>query len=266
VIPNYSDVSTQEASVKGKAAALKALEIDESLAEAHTSLGGIKSDFEWDFAGAENEFKRAVTLNPNYATAHHWYAQFLSPQGRHDEAIAEIKRAQTLDPLSLIINAVVGDTYIKARQYDAAIDQLRKTIEMDKNFNLAYRYLGNAYLEKGMYNEAIAAFQTADTLAGQSPERTENLRHAYTTGGAEGFWRKQLELLKADSEKGALQDYAIARVYARLNEKDEAFGWLEKALRSRDPYIVYLKTDPPFDKFRSDSRVIDLLRRVGLPQ
>ena len=266
VIPNYSDVTTQEAAIKGKAAAQKALEIDDSLAEAHTSLGGIKSDFEWDFAGAETEFKRAVTLNPNYATAHHWYAQFLSPQGRHDEAIAEIKRAQLLDPLSLIINAVAGDTYVKARQYDAAIDQLRKTIEMDKNFILAYRYLGNAYLEKGMYNEAIAAFQTADTLAGQSAERTESLRRAYTTGGPDSFWRKQLEWLKADSEKGPLQDYAVAKVYARLGDKEQAITWLEKALRVRDPYIVYLKTDPPFDKFRSDSRVIDLMRRVGLSQ
>ena len=266
VIPNYSEVSTQEAYIKAKAAALKALEIDDSLAEAHTSLGGIKSDFEWDFTGAETELKRALTLNPNYATAHHWYAQFLSPMGRHDEAIAEIKRAQSLDPLSLIINAVAGDTYIKARQYDLAIEQLRKTIEMDKNFSRAHRYLGNAYLEKGMYNEAIAAFRTADSLAGRGPERTDSLRQAYATGGAEGYWKKQLEFLKADREKGALLDYAIASVYARLGDKEQAVSWLEKAFRSHDPYIVYLKIDQPFDKFRSDSRVVDLMRRVGLPQ
>jgi serine/threonine-protein kinase len=266
VIPNYSDVSTQEAYVKAKAAASKALEIDDSLAEAHTSLGGIKSDYEWDFAGAETEIKRALTLNPSYATAHHWYAQFLSPMGRHEEAIAEIKRAQSLDPLSLIINAVVGDTYTKARQYDSAIEQLQKTIEMDKNFKQAYRYLGNAYLEKGMYNEAIAAFHTADVLAGQSAERAEGLRHAYAAGGAEGFWRKQLELLKADSDKGALQDYAIASVYARLGNNDEALSSLEKAYRSHDPYIVYLKTDPAFDRLRSDARVVDLMHRVGLTQ
>ena len=266
VIPNYSDVSTQEAYIKAKEAALKALEIDDSLAEAHTSLGGIKSDYEWDFAGAETEMKRALTLNPNYATAHHWYAQFLSPQGRHEEALVEIKRAQSLDPLSLIINAVLGDTYIKARQYDLAIEQLRKTIEMDKNFSRAHRYLGNAYLEKGMYNEAIEAFRTADSLAGQGPERTESLKHAFTSGGAEGYWRKQLELLKADSEKGGLLDYAIASVYARLDDKEQAVSWLDKALRSHDPYLVYLKTDPPFDRFRSDARVIELMRRVGLPQ
>src|SRR6185437_11130110 len=106
--------------------------------------------------------------------------------------------------------AVIGDTYIKARQYDLAIDQLRKTIEMDKNFNLAYRYLGNAYLEKGMYNEAIASFRTADTLASHSLERNDSLRQAYASGGADGYWRKQLEFLKADAEKGALNDYAVA--------------------------------------------------------
>ncbi len=266
VIPNYSDVSTQEAYIKAKAAALKALEIDDSLAEAHMSLGGIKVDFEWDFRGAETEIKKALTLNPNYATARHWYAQFLSSLGRHEEALIEIKRAQSLDPLSLIINAVVGDTYIKARQYDWAIEQLRKTIEMDKNFIQAHRYLGNAYLEKGMYNEAIAAFRTADTLAGKSLDRTDRLQESYKTGGAEGFWRKQLEFLKADSEKGALQDYAIASVYARLGDKQETLNWLERAFRARDPYLVYLKTDPPFDKFRSDPQVIDLTRRVGLPE
>jgi eukaryotic-like serine/threonine-protein kinase len=266
VIPNYSDVSTQESYVKAKAAALKALEIDESLAEAHTSLGGIKSDYEWDFAGAETEMKRAIALNPNYATAHHWYAQFLSTMGRHEEAIAEIKRAQSLDPLSLIINSVAGDTYIKARQYDLAIDQLRKTIEMDKSFIQAHRYLGNAYLEKGMYTEAIAAFRTADELAGASLGRTKNLQDAYRSGGAEGFWRKQLELLKADAEKGALSDYAIASAYARLGDKEQALSWLEKAYHAHDPYLVYLKIDPQFDKFRSDSQVIDLMRRVGLPQ
>lgn len=264
VIPNYSDVTTQEAYAKGKAAVLKALEIDDSLAEAHTSLAGIKSDYEWDYVGAENEIKRALTLNPNYATAHHWYAQLLSPMGRHDEALTEIKRAQSLDPLSLIINAVIGDTYIKARQYDQAIDQLHKTIEMDKNFTLAYRYLGNAYLEKGMYNEAISAFHTADTMAGRGPERTDGLRQAYASGGAGGYWRKQLEFLKTDADKGLLVDYAVASVYGRLGDKEQAVNWLEKAYHAHDPYVVYLKIDPPFDKFRSDPRIIDMMRRIGL--
>jgi eukaryotic-like serine/threonine-protein kinase len=270
VIPNYSDVPKHEAYVKAKAAALKALEIDDSLAEAHTSLGGIKSDYEWDFAGAETELKRALALNPNYATAHAWYAQHLSVMGRHQEAIAEIKRAQELDPFSLIINSVVGDTYLKARQYDQAIEQLRKTIEMDKNFHRAHRYLGNVYVEKGMYNEAITEFHTANLLAGENTSqvdsRTKSLREAYATGGAQGFWRKQLEFLKEDQEKGSVLIYAIASVYARLGDKDQTLTWLERAYREHDPYLVYLKIDPPFDALRSEARIIELMRRVGVTQ
>jgi tetratricopeptide (TPR) repeat protein len=126
--------------------------------------------------------------------------------------------------------------------------------------------MGNVYIEKGMYNEAIAEFRTADTIAGKGPERTDALKQAYASGGADGYWKKQLEFLKTDSEKGALLDYAIASVYARLNDKEQSISWLEKAFRSHDPYLVYLKIDKPFDTFRTDSRVVDLMRRVGLPQ
>lgn len=268
IIPNYTSIPAQEAYLKAKAAALKALELDDSLAEAHASLGGIRVDYEWDFPGAENELKRAIELNPNYATAHHWYAQYLSEMGRHQEAIAQVKQAQELDPLSLIINSVVGDTYIKARQYDQAIEQLRKTIEMDKNFIRSHRYLGNAYQEKGMYNEAITEFQTASTLAGEDPEkaarRASDLRAAYAASGAKGYWEKQLEFLKEDATSGNVSPYSFASVYARLNKTDETLKWLEKAFRERDPYLVYLKIDPQFDYLRSDSRIMDLMRRIGL--
>jgi tetratricopeptide (TPR) repeat protein len=126
--------------------------------------------------------------------------------------------------------------------------------------------MGIVYIEKGMYNEAIAAFRTADSVAGRGSERTDALQQAFATGGADGYWKKQLEFLRADSEKGALLDYAIAGVYARLGDKEQAISWLEKAFRSHDPYLVYLKIDTPFDSLRSDSRVVDLMRRVGLPQ
>lgn len=268
VIPNYSDISKQDAYLKAKAAALKALEIDDSLAEAHTSLGGIKTDYEWDFAGAETQFKRALALNPNYATTYSYYAQHLSALGRHEEAIAQIKRALELDPFSLIINSVVGDTYIKARQYDRAIEQLRKTIEMDKNFPRAHRYLANAYLEKGLIKEAIAEFQTAGLLAGENAttveRRTTSLTEAFASGGAQGFWRKELEFLKEDQEKGSVLIYDIAGAYARLGDKEQSITWLQRAYRERDPYLVYLKIDPQFDSFRSDPRVIELMHRVGL--
>lgn len=269
VIPNYSDLPSQDAYPKAKAAALKALEIDDSLPEAHTSLAGIKCDYEWDFSGCETELKKALILNPNYATAHHWYAQHLSAMGRHQEALKEIKRAQELDPLSLIINAVVGDTYIKARQYDRAIEQLRKTIEMDKNFVSAHRYLANAYIEKGMFKEAISEFQTASALRGtaaQADQRAKALTEAFAKGGPQGFWKQHLEDLKEDYEKGSVSPYSIASVYARLGDKEQTLNWLEKAYQQHDAYVVYLKIEPQFDSFRSDPRVVDLMRRIGLPQ
>lgn len=270
ILPNYSDVPTQDAYLKAKAAALKALELDDTLAEAHTTLAGIKSDYEWDFAGAETELRKALELNPNYATAHHWYAQYLSEMGRHEEAIAQIKRAQELDPLSLIINSVGGDTYIKARQYDRAIEQLQKTIEMDKNFARAHVYLGDAYVEKGMFNEAITEFQTAEMLSGKdaakATQRANILREAYQTGGAQSFWRTQLGFLKQEQDRGIVSAYTMASVYGRLNDREQAITWLEKAYHDHDAYLANLKIDPQFDNMRSDARFIDLMRRVGLPQ
>jgi len=270
VSPDYSNIPIQEAYLKAKAAASKALELDDTLAEAHASLGGVRADYEWDFVGAESELKRAIELNPNYATAHHWYAQYLSEMGRHQEAIAEIKRAQELDPLSLIINCVFGDTYIKARQYDQAIEQLRKTIEMDKNFIRSHRYLGSAYVEKGMYDQAIVEFQTAATLNGENPEtaakRATTLQTAYAASGVKGYWEKQLEFSKEEGEHGKASPYRIASIHARLDHREEAFKWLEKAYRERDPYVVYLKIDPQFDALRSDQRAMDLMRRIGLLQ
>jgi serine/threonine protein kinase/tetratricopeptide (TPR) repeat protein len=264
VLPDYTNIPSQEAHPKSKAAALKALQIDDTLAEAHAALGGVKIDSEWDFVGAENELKRAIELNPNYATGHHWYAQYLSVMGRHEEALKEIKRAQELDPLSLIINAVFGDTYIKARRYDDAIVQLGKTVEMDQNFIRSYRYLANAYIEKGMYAEAIGATQTAATLSGEQPEqaakKAAELKAAYAASGAKGYWEKQLEYAK--SAKGS--PYTMASIYARLGNKEEALEWLDRAFRERDPYVVYLKIDPQFDALRSDQRSLDLMRQIGL--
>ena len=269
VLPNYSELPNQEAYLKAKAAALKALELDGSLAEAHTTLGGIKSDYEWDFSGTDAELRKALDLNPNYATAHHWYAQYLSQMGRHEEAIAQIERAHELDPLSLIINSVVGDTYIKARQYDKGIAQLQKTIEMDKNFVRAHRYLAEAYIGKGMYREAISELETADTLTGEDAtkvaQRTKSRQEAYAAGGAQAFWGKQLEFLTQDARTANISPYLIASVYARLGDREQTIGWLEKAYHDHDSYLPYLKIDPPFDSIRADARVVDLMRRIGLP-
>jgi tetratricopeptide (TPR) repeat protein len=174
-----------------------------------------------------------------------------------------------LDPLSLIINAVVGDTYLKARLYDQAIEQLKKTIEMDKNFVSAHRYLANAFIEKGMYKEAIAELQKATTLAtGNSAladQRATNLNEAFASGGPQGFWNRQLQFLREDAEKGSVSPYSIASLYARLGDKEQALVWLEKAYHDHDAYVVYLKIDPQFDNFRSDPRIVGLMQRIGLP-
>jgi tetratricopeptide (TPR) repeat protein len=150
---------------KAKTAAIKAIEIDNTLAEAHTSLAAIKECYDWDWLGAETEFKRAIELNSNYAVAHYWYAEFLSEMGRFDEAITEIKRAQELDPLSLIISSVKGFIFYMAGEYDQGIEQCQKTLEMYPNFHGAHHYLGLIYLEKGMYGEALKEFKKADSQA-----------------------------------------------------------------------------------------------------
>ena len=265
----YSNVSFSEAQLKAKTAALKALELDDSLAEAHAALAGVKADEDWDFPGAEAEFKRAIELDPNYATARQWYAQFLSPLGRHEEALAQIKKAQESDPLSLIINAVLGDTLLRARQDDRAIEQLKKTIDMDRNFPPAHQYLVHAYIEKGMYTEAIAESQTAAVLSRkQDPQkasaRADALKHALSTGGPAGYWQTQLKLANEDLKTQRVSPYFIAGIYARMGDSDHCFQWLETALKERDADLVYLGIDPEFDRFRSDSRMNGLMKRIGL--
>jgi serine/threonine protein kinase/TolB-like protein/Flp pilus assembly protein TadD len=270
VLPVYSRGPFQGSQTSAKEAALRALELDDTLAEAHTSLGAIRIDHEWDFRGGEVALRRAIELNPNYATAHHWYSQFLSEMGRHDEAIAEIRRAQSLDPLSLIINSVLGDAYIKARRYDEAVTQLRKTLEMDKNFSLAHRLLGNAYIAMGRFEEAISEYQQAEVLSGGEPDNASKkasaLRAAFAKGGSNGYWQKQLELLNEQMKVTHVFPYQLASAYAHLGDNEQSIQWLRKALDEHDSYVLYLKIDPEFDGLRADPRVIEIMRRIGLPQ
>ena len=278
VIWVYTDIPSKEAHQKAKAAALQALKLDETLAEAHSALSTVKADDEWDFAGAENEIRQAIKLNPNYATAYQRNAEHLSPLGRHAEATASMKHAQELDPLSLIINTEVGGMFVEARQYDEGIDEIRKAIELDKSFFLPHFYLREAYLGKGMYEEAIAEDAIAVTLTGGSPDlaakRTARLKQAYATAGVRGYWQERLNLakeaLKQDHTLPAIvvdtSPYYIASLYARLGENDQAFEWLQKAYDKRDSDIVYFKIAPQFDGLRSDPRAVDLMRRIGFPQ
>ncbi|MGI8836215.1 MAG: winged helix-turn-helix domain-containing protein [Pyrinomonadaceae bacterium] len=253
----------REAMPRAKAAALKALEIDDTLAEAHTSLAFVRMHYEWDWLAAEREFKRAIEINPNYVTAHHWYAYYLAAMERMDEAIAEIKRAQEIDPLSLIISTDVAEMFYYARQYDRAIEQSQKTLEMDANFALAHRGLGWAYLQKGMHKEATASFQRAVSISGGRIDTIASLGYAYATSGRQSEALTILSELKERAGRNYVAPHEIAIIYASLNEKDQALAWLEKAYEERSGSLILIKVEPSLDPLRSDPRFADLVRRVG---
>jgi tetratricopeptide (TPR) repeat protein len=268
-LSTFNLAPSKEGFAKARAAVLKALEIDDTLAEAHTSLARIKSSFDWDWVAAEEEFRRAIELNPNYATAHHLYGRHLMMMGRFDEAAVEIRRASELDPLSLLINADLSAPLSFARQYDQAIESLRETLEMDPNFALAHVRLGGAYEFKGMYEEAIAEYQRAIELSGSSadnPTMSTMLAHCYAASGRRDQARDILNRLKEQSQRGYVSPCDIAEVHAALGEEDQAFEWLEKAYEARSASLRFLKVDQLMDSLRSDPRFADLLRRVGLAE
>jgi tetratricopeptide (TPR) repeat protein len=259
----YAVMTPKEALPKAKAAALKALELDDSLSEAHTSLAFCLDGFDWDLQAGDREFRRAIELNPGYATAHHWYAWHLILLGRNSEAIAEMKKAVSLDPLSLIINADLAELLVIAHLPDQSIQQSRKTIEMDPDFALAHNQLGQAYLEKHMSEEAIAELQRATQLSGDSPTCTANLARAYAAAGKRQEATALLNDLRTRSADGYSHAAEIAMVYAALGDKDQAMTWLNQAYEERFNPGVLLRIG--FDPLRSDPRFQDLLRRVGLP-
>jgi tetratricopeptide (TPR) repeat protein len=253
---------------KAKAAAMRALELDETLAEAHTSLARVLAVYDWDWTGAEKEFKRAIELNPRYAIAHQWYGDYFEVTGRHNESIAEERRAVELDPLSLTISFELGTAFYYARDYDQAIQQFQKTLELDPNFPAVHAFLPAAYEQKGMYDEAIAGFQKGITPRGRSewPMTVPGLGHVYAVSGKKGDARTVLNELKQLSGQEYVPAYGIALIYAGLGEKDQAFAWLEKAYEEHSFKMAWLKVEPRWDSLRSDPRFADLLRRIGLPQ
>ena len=259
-----SSFPPNEAFPKAKAAAMRALQIDDKLADAHTSLAHIKCVYEWDWAGAEREFRRAIELDPNYATAHHWYGFDLAAVERFDEAVTEIRKAQAIDPLSLIINSSAGYIFFWARQYDQSIEEERKTLEIDPNFVLAHGRLAQSYEQKGMNKEAVEEYLKAETLLGGNQEEIAALRQAFTVSGMRGFWQKQLDLLLERSKRQHVSAAIIGQYYARLGEREQAFQWLEKAYQERDGLMIWLRVDPRWDGLRSDPRFADIVRRVGL--
>ncbi len=263
VISTYhGGLPPKESLPKAKTAALKALELDGTLAEAHSSLALVSSQYEWDWASAESEFKRALELNPNYVDGRYFYAYiYLSPMGRHEEAIAQMKQALETDPLSLIVNANLGGIYYWARRYDEAIAQCRRTLEIDADFVVAHARLLEIYEQKGIYEQAIAEHQRLDE---ESRRQAPLLEKAYRAGGR-GYWQKSLELMMDRAKHEYIAPTALAKIYARLGDQTRALEWLEKAYRERDVFLGNLKVDPNYDSLRSDPRFQDLLRRIGLP-
>jgi DNA-binding winged helix-turn-helix (wHTH) protein/TolB-like protein/Tfp pilus assembly protein PilF len=248
-----------------RAAALKAVEVDDSLAEAQASLAHVKTNYEWDWAGAERLSRKAIALDPGYATAHQWFGiHYLTPMGRLEEALAETRLARQLDPLSPVFNAFVGATLFYARRFDEAIEECRKTIELHPDFGVARWYLGRAYLQKGRFPEGLAELQKAVTLSGGSPLMKGTLGVGHARAGdraAAERTLRELEELRGRSYASALD---IADIHAALGDRERAFRWLDEAAAERSFHLVYLKVWPELDPLRQDPRFPALVRRLGL--
>jgi serine/threonine protein kinase/tetratricopeptide (TPR) repeat protein len=265
ILGNNAFWPAEKAFAQAKVVALKALEIDDKLAEAHTSLASIMEDYDWDFVGAEKEFKLAIELNPGYATAHHFYAVLLSSLGRYEEAMKEIRIAQNLDPLSPRISANVGLCLYHERRYDQAVEELNKALEVDPSHFATYVFLGWAYEAKGKYEEAVKSFLRYIELIGRSKDRDSYIAGCYALMGKREEAQKILNNIIEFSKGNYVSSVTIASVFSALGEKEQAFAWLEKAFRERDPWLLmFLKTLHRFDPLRSDPRYSALLRKIGL--
>ena len=256
--------SPAEALPKAYVAARKALEINPESAEAHASLG-LAMSHRWDWTGAEAEFRRALQLDPQYANAHHWYGDYLSIRSRHDEAVAEAKRALELDPLNLMISTWVGLRYYLAHDYSHAIQQNRGSVELDPNFAAAHLLLGEDYVQAGLRKEAVDELKKAADLSGDSPIYRAQVAVALAVAGRNREALRIAHELEAMSRKRYVSPYVLAQIYAALNKKEDTFKWLQVAYDEQAVWMGYLAVDPIFDRYRSDQRFKNLLRRVGLP-
>jgi TolB-like protein/DNA-binding winged helix-turn-helix (wHTH) protein/Flp pilus assembly protein TadD len=262
---DWGSLAPKAANPLTRAAALKAMQMDETLAEPHATLGGIKTSFDFDFPGAEKEYKRALELNPSYASGHMWYAAYLTYMGRHNEAIAEIKRAQELDPLSLIINAIAGYVFCYARRYGEAIAECRRALELNPGFYPAQLYLGMAYEWEKQYAQAISEYQKAAALEPGNLRARVSLGCGYAAAGKRTEALGTISNLIQLSKRRYVSPYGIASIYAELHDTNEACMWLEKAYEDRADGLYNLKVNPRFDPLRSDPRFQDLLRRMNFP-
>lgn len=269
ILPPYGSVPS-DAREKARTAAQKALQLDDNLAEAHASMGVIKHAFDWNFAGAEQEFKRSIELNPNYALARLWYAQHLAHLGRREESFAEARRARELDPLSLVIWSESGWVYYMAGEHEEAVAHLRKALEIEPDFARAHYILAITLGERGKLEEQFAALKKMTALTGGDAEEFARsfapILETFHALGAQAAYRKSAGIMERRLEHKLASTRVIGTHYARAGDKDQAFFWLEKAYEERDPGLVMLRAAPDFNSLRSDSRYTNLLRRIGFPE
>jgi tetratricopeptide (TPR) repeat protein len=248
---------------KAKSAALKALELDDTLAETHASLGFIRYVLDWDWSAAEKGYRRAIELQPNYAKAHHWLGMCLRTMGRLDEALEEARPALELDPFMLITSVELGRIFYFSRYYDQAIEHYRNALDLEPTFLPAHFRLGEAYTHKGMFDEAIAEFHRSVPLIGDDPESAAALAYIYAVSGRTDEARRILKNLKELSLKGYVSSYDVAIIYVGLGDKESALDWLENAYADHSVRFIGIKVEPMLDTLRPDPRFTELMRRVG---
>ncbi len=264
ILADMNAMRPSEGFAIARAAVQRALEIDDQIAEAHTSLGFLRIFSDWDWAGAEQSYRQAIALNPGYATAHQWYSELLISQARFDEALAAARRAHSLDPLAFIIGTTVGDVLFFARRYDEAEAQLRTTIEMEPRFVAAHNDLGRTLVQMGRFDEAIREFETALKLVGGEAKTSAGLAHAYARGGRVEEARTILANLEGRADTGLVSCHGIGVIHLALGETETAIAWLERAHRERDRALVWIKVHPRLDALRPDPRFQALLVKMGL--
>lgn len=259
-------MAPHEASPKAREAAEKALSLDSQLAEAHTSLGLIKFQYDWNWAEAEREFREAISINPNYPPAHHFYADLLKAMSRFDEALNEIEKAQELDPLSLAINIGVGHVLYLSRQYDKAIEQYKRAVDLDPDFMLTHVWFGRPYLEKGMFKEAIAELETAVQLSGESTLALAMLGHGLASAGRRPEAMQIVEKLKERSKSQYVPSYWMAVIYNGFKDREQVLAWLRKAFEERSSWLVWSNVEPRFAWLREDPDFASLLKEMNFPE
>jgi tetratricopeptide (TPR) repeat protein len=266
VLAHHGRIPPLKAMPRAKAAAIRAIQLDGSLAEGHNSLAIVDLSYDWDYAAAEAEFRKAIALNPNYVTAHHWFAHYLAVVRRDAEAMGEIRRARELDPFSISINSFFVLTFYYARQYDQALQAAKEMVEVEPAFGAAAEGLqGDVFAAKRMYGDAVTHWNKSLVLSGQA-EDAAKLQNAYTSGGYRGYLDKQIQELKASSQREYVDPLQFAELYTRMGDRESAFDWLERAYKEHSSWLNFVNANPVYDSLRSDPRFTDLLRRIGLPQ